>query len=182
MPLSDAEKARRYRERQKAKKQAALKMPTPPSEIFKKPFFEFYPIDVQVSSQYCQSLELAGFEAVTFLDDTGPEASTLDDLSDPNEPSGSSNPFGSSAGNSLGKAEVIIGCLLDAASDLAAEVNAYKRSEIATRIGEIEASDLTDPDARRAAFDQVVALKNMLADLEKEIRWPLNIWKVDAPS
>lgn len=179
MPLSDAEKARRYRERVKAKKQAAMKQPTPPGEVFKRPFCEFYPVDVQVGSQYCQSLELGGFQPVLFQDDSGPEASTLDDLSDPIELSGSSNPFGESAGSSLGKAEVIIACLLDAAADLAAEVNAYKRSEIAARIAEAEVSDLADPDVRSAAFDRVVALKKMLADLDRETRWPLRVWKVE---
>ena len=47
MPLSNAEKVRRYRERQKAKKQEELKQPTPPSDVFRKPFFEFFPPEQQ---------------------------------------------------------------------------------------------------------------------------------------
>lgn len=181
MPLSDAEKARRYRERQKAKKQAALKTPTPQSEIFKTPFFEFFPVEQQLGSQYVQSPELGGFEVPLFEDDGGPEVSTLDDLSNPLEPSGFSNPFGDSKGSSLGKAEIVIAMLLDAASDLAATVNDYKRSEISARIAEIEASDLSDPEVRRQAFDKVAALKRMLEELDKDTRWPLRVWKVDMP-
>lgn len=181
MPLSNAEKTRRYRERQKAKKQAALKAPTPKTEIFRKPFFEFYPRDYQTGTQYVQSAELGGFEVPLFEDDSGPEVSTLDDLSDPYEPSGFSNPFGEHKGSSLGKAEIIIAMLLDSASDLAYMVNHYKQSEIKARIAEIEASDLSDPDARREAFAKVAAFERMLEDLGKETRWPLPVWKVDIP-
>ena len=80
MALSNAEKVRRYRERQKARRQEELKQPTPPSGLFKIPFFEFFPVDDQVGSQYCQSLELAGVSPPLFEDDSGPEVTTLDDL------------------------------------------------------------------------------------------------------
>ena len=50
MALSNAEKVRLYRERQKAKKQGDLKQPTPPTDISKMPFNEFFPIDDQVGS------------------------------------------------------------------------------------------------------------------------------------
>lgn len=179
MALSNAEKVRRYRERQKAKKQDDLKQPTPRSEIFKTPFFEYFTKNEQVSSQYCQSLELAGIDPLMFSDDTGPEASTLDDLRDDFEDDGMSNPFGDAKGSSLGKAEVLVGCLLDAASDLAAWINGYKKTEINARIKELEAGDLPDADARRDAFAKVAELKAMHADLEKTIRWPLPVWKPD---
>lgn len=179
MPLSNAEKVRRYRERQKAKKQQELKQPTPPSEIFKKPFFEFFPVNEQLGSAYVQSLELAGIDTPLFEDDSGPEKSTLDDLSDPFEEDGFSNPFGDSKGSSLGKAEVIVSCLLDAASDLASLINEYKKAEISARIAELEAADLPDTEARREAFAKAAELTSMLADLDKTVRWPLPVWKPD---
>lgn len=179
MALSNAEKVRRYRERQKAKKEAELKQPTPRSEVFKKPFFEFFPVDDQTGSQYVQSLELAGVAPPLFQDDTGPEVSTLDDLNIDDEDDEFANPFGDSKGNSLGKAEVLVGCLLDAASDLASWINDYKKSEIKARIAEFEAAELPDADARRAAFAKVAELTNMLAELDKTIRWPLPVWKPD---
>ncbi len=181
MALSNAEKVRRYRERQRAKRQEELKQPTPPSAVFQTPFFEFFTESEQCGSQYSQSLELAGIEPLPFDDDSGPEVTTLDDLRDPHEDDGMSNPFGGAKGSSLGKAEVLIGCLLDAAADLASWVNAYKTEEIKARIAEIEAAELTDVDAKREAFGQVTELNRMLADLEKEFRWSLPIWKIDLP-
>jgi len=177
--LSNAEKVRRYRERQKAKKQEQLRQPAPSSNLFQKPFFEFFTEDEQMGSQYSQSLELTGIDPPVFDDDRGPEASTLDDLSDPTVEGGLINPFGTSAGSSLGRAEVMIGCLLDAASDLAAWVNNYKKSEIQSRIHEIEAAEAATPEARSEAFAKVAELTRMLGDLDKTIRWPLPVWKVD---
>lgn len=177
MALSNAEKVRRYRERQKAKKQSELKQPTATSEIFKASFCEFFTADEQLGSQYVQALELAGIVPVMFNDDSGPEASTLDDLRDDFEDRGSSNPFGDAKGSSLGKAEVLVASLLDAASDLASWINDYKKSEIKARIAELEAAELPDTDARRDAFTKVAELNKMLDELNKTIRWPLPVWK-----
>lgn len=171
MPLSNAEKVRRYRERQKKKKEAELTVPSAPSRLFRTPFFEFFPVGAQVGSQYCQSLELAGVTPPLFEDDTGPETITLDDLG------GDDTFFGEGRGSSLGKAEVLIGCLLSSAAGLASWVNDFKRTEIQLRIAEIKASDLSDPDVRQAAFDQVARLTRMLEAFEKEIRWPLPAWR-----
>lgn len=173
MALSNAEKVRRYRERQKAKKQEELKQPTTPSRLFQTPFFEFFPFDEQASSQYCQSLELAGIEPQFFKDDSGPEVTTLDDLSDERL-----DPFGELKGSSLGKAEVLIWCLINAAHGLAVWVNAYKKSEIKARIAEIEASDLSDPEAKQQAFGEVAKLMKLLEQLDKQVRWSFPTWKV----
>lgn len=182
MALSNAEKVRRYRERQKARKQEELKKPTADSTTFRRPFFEFFSVDEQVGSQYAQALELAGIQPPIFDDDSGPEASTLDDLRDDLEEDGESNPFGQSRGTSLGRAEVLVGCLLDAASDLAAWINDYKKSEIKARLNELEASELSDVAERRAAFAQIKELNRMFDELGKTTRWPLPQWRVDPMS
>lgn len=179
MALTNAEKVKRYRERQKALKQAELLKPTPPTEVFKKPFFEFFTTEDRISGAYSQCLELAGFVPVPFDDDTGPEVSTLDDLSEPWEESGFSNPFGEAKGSSLGKAEVIVTLMLDAVTDLAGWVNDYKKSEIKARLAEIEASDLPDAESKRRAFAKVAELNKMLEDLAKDVRVPIPRWKVD---
>ena len=181
MPLSNAEKVRRYRERQKAKKQAELKQPAPPSEALQTPFSEFFTISEQTGSAYVQALELAGIQPPLFEDDSGPETATLDDILDDQGQKAAHSFFGSQAGSSLGKAEVIIGCLLDAATDLAGWVSDYKKAEIKARIAEIEASDLPDAEARRAAFDKVAELKQLLDELDRTIRWSMPQWKVDLP-
>lgn len=177
MALSDAEKARRYRERQKAKKLAEMKRPTGSSQDYKTPFFEYFPPDEQVSSQYAQSLELCGLEPLLFEDDTGPEASTLDTLHDGLGQGGSNSPFGEAQGSSLGKAEVIIGCLLDAASDLAHWVNAYKKAELQARISELEAADVPDVAERKQAFARAAELSKMLEGLDKTVRFQFPVWK-----
>lgn len=182
MALSNAEKVRRYRERQKTKKHEELKKPTVDSTTFRRPFFEFFPIDEQVGSQYAQALELAGIQPPVFDDDSGPEASTLDDLRDDVEEGGVCNPFGRSKGTSLGRAEVLVGCLLDAASDLSAWINDYKKSEIMSRLHELEASELSDVAERRAAFAQIKELNRMLDELGKTTRWPLPQWRVEPMS
>ncbi len=182
MALSNAEKVRRYRERQKAKKAEELKRPTEPTYDLEKPFFEFFPLDEQLGSAYCQNLELCGIEPILFEDDTGPEVSTLDDLSDPVEPTGKSNPFGSSQGTSLGKAEVILGCLLEAAQDLAYRVNDYKKSELRARIAELEESDLADEAVRKEAIAKIAVLTKKIAELEKSVRFQFPIWKTEMAS
>lgn len=180
MALSNAEKVRRYREKQKAKKQEAMKRPTPRSDTFKKPFFEFYPVDEQVSSLYCQSLELAGIEPLLFKNDDGPESATLDDFS--NDPDQLDTVFGELKGNSLGKAEVIIGCLFDAAIDLAGRVQDYKKREITARITEIESSATGNQAELRETFEQVAALKEMLEKMNRTIRIAVPVWKPDLVS
>lgn len=182
MALSNAEKVRRYRERQKAKKAEELKRPTAPTSDFQKPFFEFVIENDLTDASYYDSLELAGFHPVLFLDDTGPEVSTLDDLTDPMEPTGKSNPFGSSQGTSLGKAEVIIGCLLEAAQDLAYQVNDYKKSELKARISELEESDLADEAVRKEAIAKIAVLTKKIADLEKSVRFQFPVWKTEMAS
>ena len=76
---------------------------------------------------------------------------------------------------------MLIGCLLNAAADLAGWVSDYKKSEIKARIAEIEAEELPDPEARRAAFARVAELNRLLEELDRTIRWSMPQWKVDLP-
>ena len=60
------------------------------------------------------------------------------------------------------------------------EINGSEPSlTIKARISEIENADLPDADSRREAFAKVAELTNMLAELDKTVRWPLPIWKPD---
>ncbi|RCW83462.1 hypothetical protein [Paracoccus lutimaris] len=171
MPNANAEAQRRWRQRQKEKKQEELVQAVAPAGVFRKPFFEVFTPDDQVGSQYCQALELTGIAAPLFEDDRGPEAFTLDDLQD-------HNPFGEDSSTSLGRAEVMIGCLIKAAQGLADEVNAYKRTEIKARLAEVEASDLSDPAKKKAALKEAARLNKMLDQLDKQVRWTFPAWKV----
>ncbi|OOY31264.1 hypothetical protein [Thioclava sp. F36-6] len=177
MALTNAEKVRLHRERQKARKQEDLKKPSSQSDLFQKPFYEFFPVDEQVGSSFAQSLELCGISPPLIEDDSGPEAVTLDTLESPSEEGGHSNPFRSSKGTSLGRAEVTVGCLIEAARDLAIQIRDYKKSEIEARIGEIEASDLSDPDARKRAFEEAARLRKLLDEFDKQLRLSFPTWK-----
>jgi len=166
MALNPAEKQRAYRERQKEKeRQASLAV----RDIYKRPFFEILEHD---SALLEQTLSIAGIEAPSFEDDSGPEGFVIN-----NATAGADDIFLTNAKGSLGRAEVIIECLIDAAADLAYYVNRHKRSEIKERIAEIEASDLGEPEVKKAAFKEVTRLNKMLDQLSKQIRWTFPQWK-----
>ena len=165
MTLTPAEKQRRYRQRQKQEgRKASFAM----ADVFRKPFFE-----IDVDSDFELPLAIAGIEAPTFDDDRGPKDFVLNGAID-----GVESPFLSIAQGSLGRAELIIGCLADAATELATQVNKYKRSEIKDRIAEIEARDLSDPETKKAAFKDVTRLNKMLDQLDKQVRWTFPAWEI----
>jgi predicted XRE-type DNA-binding protein len=71
-----------------------------------------------------------------------------------------------------------VGCLIDAAGELARIISGYKRDEIDARIAEIEQSDLSDPAAKKQAFAEMAKLKEMRDQLGKQVRWTFPQWKV----
>ena len=79
---------------------------------------------------------------------------------------------------SLGRAEMMITALNEAAENLAFYVNKYKRTEIKARLAEIEASDLSDPETKRAALKNAARLNKMLEQLDKQVRLTFPQWKV----
>ena len=169
MTLKPAEKQRLYRERQKEEEvKASLAL----TDVFRTPFFEFLGDFCYGGSDYNIALDLTGIAPPQFDDDRGPEHYTLDSGLDPND-----NFFNGAVG-SLGRAEVMVGCLTTAAKDMAAKINDYKRAEIKARFAEIEASDLSDPETKKAALKNVTRLNKMLDQLDKQIRLTFPQWKV----
>ena len=168
MALTNAEKVRRYKERKREEEELKSK---PNLNDLRKPFFECAESNPNWTS-FELPLELAGIEAPRFLDDRGPEAYAYEDAI-----AGVEQPFvGYTA--SIGRAEVMVGSLLDAASELAGIINSYKKEELSARIAEIEAADLTDPANRKAALADMVRLTKMLDQLDKQVRWTFPQWKV----
>lgn len=168
MAKSPAERQREYMARKKeAESQASRSL----SGIYKRPFFEFYEKQDNLS-EIELPLALGGFISPEFEDDRGPEDFVLNDAT-----VGVDDPF-MGATNSLGRAEVITDCLIDVAVALASRLNEYKKSEIKARLAEIEASDLSDPEIRKAALKEVTRLNKMLDQLEKQVRWTFPQWKV----
>lgn len=78
----------------------------------------------------------------------------------------------------LGRAELELDLLLEAAKTLAAAVNAYKRKVIADRIATIEAEDLSDPETRRQRLAEIVFLNKALERLDKSVRTDVPQWQL----
>lgn len=162
MAKSAAEYQRAYRER---KAEQAKLAGDPTDKIASRRFHEYLPDDGNWQ-EVLTYLEWAGINP-----DAVPRFDTDDDPEHDPENDGPNR-------GSIGRAERMVGMLLDAATELAAIVNRYKRKEISDQIQEIETSDLSDPDARKQALADVVRLQKMLDQLEKRVRWSLPQWKV----
>lgn len=174
MAMTPAEKQKRYRERQREKDAQASKATTT-SEVFKRPFWEVWQDELQpYANDFDYYLDEAGVSAPGFDGDQGPEEfsaeafpkATLHEI------------FPDLSHGSLRRAEFMAGSLKEAAETLATAVNLYKRSEIQARMAEIEASDLTQAEAKKAALQEAARLNKMLDQLDKQVRLTFPQWKV----
>jgi hypothetical protein len=169
MALTDAERKRRSR----ANKKIAVLTHDEASSllgIVQTPFFASPEMEANWSD-IASELDAIGMDVRGFYDDSpnrsyDGEAFEVDDLIE------------KPAQNSLGRAEVIVGGLISAGQQLAAVINAYKRREIDARIAEVEQSDLSDPDVKKQAFADMARLKKMRDQLDKQVRWTFQQWKV----
>lgn len=128
------------------------------------PFFEYFNRHGE-DLLFKMCMDTAGIEPRAFKDDSGPRSATGDI-----EASFEENPEDSvyrGQTNSLARAEIMIGQLIDATAALARIVNDYKRDEIEARIAEIEQSDLFDPEAKKKAFADIARLKKMRDQLDR---------------
>jgi hypothetical protein len=79
---------------------------------------------------------------------------------------------------SIGRAEALVNDLIAAASNFAISVNRYKKEMLQRRKKEIEDSDLTDPEIRKRAFDDIVRIDAMLKHLEKMKRVSIHEFQI----
>ena len=114
------------------------------------------------------ALDVAGLDGDGFYDEAEPKSSTGQI-----EPETYEGIHGA-----IGRAELTVGMLLEAATVLAGMINDFKQQEISTRITELEAADLTDPAAKKQALADIVRLTKYRDQLEKQVRWSLPQWKV----
>ena len=174
MPNPNAEAQRRWRQRQKEKKKESLLKPGANVADFREPFFKYY-ADHGEWTTLAIALNFIGYETPEFDDDRGPHAYAVDYF--PREEDPDNDPF-EGATNSLGRAELMVGGFIDAAITLAGMVNNYKKQEIKARLTELEALNLDDPKARKAALKEAARLHKMLDQLDKQVRWTFPQWKV----
>ncbi|MGA0539039.1 hypothetical protein [Neotabrizicola sp. VNH66] len=170
MALSQAEMQRQYRKRLKEK--AKLANLAAADETFRLPFCEFFN---ESGSSVAETLAIGGMYAPVFDDDRGPRPHGVNGVFDHNH---DDDPALDDSVRSLGRAELVIETLIDAAAEFAAKVNEYKRQEIKARLAEIEASDLSEPEAKKAALKDAARLNKMLDQLDKQVRWTFPQWKV----
>ena len=142
--------------------------------FLRQPFFERVEEDPNWSG-VTLALELCGFEPPSFEDDRGPQHFANEVALPPDEDPSETFP---GFKGSIGRAEAMIDLLLEAASELANLVNRYKRDELAARRKEIEESDLSDPEERRTAIDNITQITRIEAELSKNVRQTLPIWKI----
>lgn len=78
----------------------------------------------------------------------------------------------------LGRAELEVDLLIEAAKTLAGMINAYKRAVIENRIAEIERHELDDPATRSARLKEIIELNTALERLGKSVRAELPQWEL----
>lgn len=168
MALTNAEKVKRYRERQK---QATLARATTDPKIFRSAFCES-----AASAEWDfgrTMLEMVGISAAPIHDDSDPEfmSMVVAGIRD-------SEPNLESYKRSLGRAELTLDHILEATTRMAKAISNFKRDEIDARISEIQQSDLSDSAVKKQAFADMAKLQKMRDQLDKQVRSTFPQWKV----
>lgn len=168
MALSTAERMAAMRIR-KAIEAARLEKQTL-SSAYSTPFFEWMN-DHGSLINFAMPLDNAGIECPAFDDDSGGKSFTghFEQVAADEEA------MDRIPANSLQRAELIVESLLDAAMELASDINSYKRHHLAAGLAEIEAAG--DADER---MEQASLLRRMLESLSKDVRRTLPNWKASA--
>ncbi|MCE6967497.1 hypothetical protein [Cereibacter sphaeroides] len=172
MAMTAAERKRRQVARQKEERERLADATYP---YLGTPFFEVVEENGNWSS-VTLALELAGLEPPVFQDDSGPLENAFP-VALPSDEEDRINTFSGAAG-SIGRAEVLVDCLLDAATELAQIINDYKRSELRKFRQQTEAQDLSDPAARKKALQDLLRIEKMEGMLAKKVRRELPVWSV----
>jgi hypothetical protein len=133
------------------------------------PFSEWAQRDDNIDD-LIQYTGLAGFEIPPFDEERDPHDYVIDRVF----AFGEGDLFGGAKG-ALGRAEVTVGILGDAAMLLAQGINNYKRHEIKARLAELEADETVD---RAAAMKEAVRLNKLLEQLDRMVRRPVPEWRL----
>jgi hypothetical protein len=140
----------------------------------RKPFFKHAEQDPNWSS-IDLAFEMIGLDPPVFEDDKGPAETARDDCfaSDKDK----ADAFAGRTG-SVGRAESMVGILLDAAQELAAIVRRYKTNELDLRLEEIRNMDLIDPEVRKKALEETVHIEKIKDSLHRNVRRTIPQWEV----
>jgi hypothetical protein len=167
--------AKQRKQNQLARERDELRvLPDSTYEFLKAPFHEYVESDPNWSN-VTLPFDLIGMEPPAFEDgrDPGEFAAVACFRTDADRDDAFQGYIGS-----IGRAEVMVGCLLDAAVELAGIIQTYKKKAIAVRRNEIEGADLSDPDIRREALEEITRLARIEEILSKNVRRTLPQWEV----
>ena len=78
----------------------------------------------------------------------------------------------------LGRAELEVDLLLEAARTLAIMINAYKRKVISDRLKQIETQELSDPETRPVRLREVIELTKAQERLARSVRAEIPQWQL----
>lgn len=163
----------RMREKKERDQREQMVAPESTNLYLKKPFSKVWEESAGFSD-FEMPLELAGIVPPIFEDERNPEEFTKNADAIGLKLYGVENIYGNRKG-AIGRAEVTIGCLIDAAAELAAIVNHYKRQELEARLAQLESSTEID---RAEAMKEAVRLNKMLDQLNKQVRRSFPQWEV----
>ena len=171
MALSAKERKQAQIERERA---LLAKKPDATYPYLRVPFFERLDADANWSSvEMC--FDLLGIDPPIFEDDRGPEDFANDACFSTDEDKVEA--FQSSKG-SVGRAEVMVDMLIDAATELSHIINRYKQDELRQRREELEKSDLSEPDRRGEALEAAAEIAKLQDALQKNMRRTFPVWRV----
>jgi hypothetical protein len=155
-----AEYQRDYRERKAAAEKLAVDQTKPYQSKSFGQFFQDREHDVQLA------LDLAGLPPLNFSDDTrGPASHSGEPEKGDEDGTLFAGYFGS-----IGRAELAVDSLLDAATALASIINQYKREAVEQALSALGDLTTTDPKVRRQEIQESIRLGKMLDRLEKSRR------------
>lgn len=160
MAMTNAERQRRYREKQLATRRDQKDSA---DRYLKRSFATFFLAEIEDDagdwSSVQQTFALAGVTLPDFERNEWPEYDEFE-----LEGSGTENRL------SLGKAEMLADAMQDGLRVLAEKISRFKREEVEARITELEAAEPSDAAARKQALDDIVELNRIKARLAKKAR------------
>lgn len=159
MVKTAAEYQRDYRRRKSEQQQEAKELTRPFTKV---PFCEF----IAGNSNWKDvdaALDMAGIDLYEFDDDRSP-ASASGEIE-----KGSPDIYDQFPG-SIGRAEILFQGLLDAATDVATMINAYKREAIDRAIDEYRSQPISDPTRQGKIMDEIIRLGKIRDQLDRRSR------------
>ncbi len=167
--------AKERKQRQLAREQEeARKLPDSTYRFLKTPFYKHLEDDPNWSSVE-MVFDLIGIDPPDFADDRGPEHFVGEGIYADDQDL--SDVFAASKG-SIGRAEVMVGCLLDAVSEFSQIINNYKKRELSQRLAELESKDLSNSEDRKVALAEAADIAKLQVELAKNVRRTFPQWLI----